>query len=111
MSEANQLKIISKKKQTKDYGEGNWGYFPFDETFKAYRELSPAGFGLYMMLLKDSPGFSRDLYKVEYERLTGKKKTVYYDALKNLKDKGYLRQQQGTTWEFFPDGFSGFSDT
>ena len=51
MSEANQLFITSKKKEPKDYGDGKWGYFPFDDTFKAYQELAPATFGLYLLLL------------------------------------------------------------
>ena len=111
MSEANQLKVISKKKNTDYYGSGNWGFFPFEETFQAYKDLSPAAFGLYLMLLKDAPNFSRDLYRVEYERLTGKKKTVYYAALKELKDKQYLKQLKGTTWEFYPVPDSGKTDS
>ena len=64
-----------------------------------------------MMLMKDAPAFQRDLYKVEYEKLTGKKKTVYYSAMQELKDKGYLRQKQGTIWEFYPEIQSDFSDS
>lgn len=112
MSEANQLFITSKKKETKEYGDGKWGYFPFEPTFRAYQELSPAAFGLYMLLLKDNANHTRPLYKVEFEELTGKKKTVYYKALQDLKDKGYLVQNPdgGARWFFYPEG-SGFSDT
>jgi hypothetical protein len=49
---------------------------------------------------------------VEFEELTGKKKTVYYKALQDLKDKGYLVQNSdgGARWFFYPEG-SDFSDT
>lgn len=112
MSEANQLFITSKKKEPKEYGDGKWGYFPFEPTFRAYQELSPAAFGLYMLLLKDNANHTRPLYKVEFEELTGKKKTVYYKALQDLKDKGYLVQEPdgGARWFFYPEG-SDFSDT
>ena len=112
MSEANQLFITSKKKEPKEYGDGKWGYFPFEPTFRAYQELSPAAFGLYMLLLKDNANHTRPLYKVEFEELTGKKKTVYYKALQDLKDKGYLVQNPdgGARWFFYPEG-SDFSDT
>ena len=112
MSEANQLFITSKKKEPKEYGDGKWGYFPFVPTFRAYQELSPAAFGLYMLLLKDNANHTRPLYKVEFEELTGKKKTVYYKALQDLKDKGYLVQspEGGARWFFYPEG-SDFSDT
>lgn len=112
MSEANQLFITSKKKEPKEYGDGKWGYFPFEPTFKAYQELSPAAFGLYMLLLKDNANHTRPLYKVEFEELTGKKKTVYYKALQDLKDKGYLVRNSdcGARWFFYPEG-SDFSDT
>lgn len=103
MSEPNQLQITSRKKDSAAYGAGNWGYFPFSETFEAYRDLSPAGFGLYLMLMRDKPHFQRDLYRVEYEKLTGRKRTTYYNALQELKDKGYLVQVSGTAWNFFPD--------
>ncbi len=112
MSEANQLFITSKKKEPKDYGDGKWGYFPFDDTFKAYQELAPATFGLYLLLLKDNANHTKPLYRVEFENLTGKKKTVYYKALEELKNKGYLVQEPdgGARWFFYPGG-SDFSDT
>lgn len=110
MSEANQLFITSKKKDTKEYGDGNWGYFSFDETFKAWKELKPASFALYMFLLRDQPNFNRTLYKVEFEKLTGYKKTAYYSALQELKDKGYLIHTNGTHWNFYPERFSANAD-
>ena len=111
MSEPNQLIITSKKKDTKEYGNGNWGYFPFNDTFNAYKELSPAAFGLYLFLMRDNSGHSRPLYRVEFEQLTGKKKTVYYKALQELKDKGYLSLGSGISrWFFYPDG-SGKTDS
>ncbi len=111
MSEANQLFITSKKKDTKEYGNGEWGYFPFEATFKAMRELKPASFALYLFLLRDAPNFNRTLYKVEYERVTGNKKTSYYTALQELKDKKYLIHSEGTHWYFYPEGFSAKTDT
>ena len=111
MSETNQLFITSKKKNTKDYGDGNWGYFCFDETFKAYRELKPVSFALYMFLLRDQPNFNRALYKVEFEKLTGYKKTAYYTALQELKDKGYLIHTNGPHWNFYPEGNSANTDS
>lgn len=112
MSEPNQLFIISKKKEPKNYGDGKWSYFPFDDTFKAYRELSPSAFGLYLFLLKDKADHIKPLYRVEYEKLTGKKKTVYYSALEELKEKGYLirKEDSGASWFFYPEG-SEFPDT
>lgn len=112
MSEANQLFITSKKKEPKEYGDGKWGYFPFKDTFKAYQTLTPATFGLYLLLLKDNANHTKPLYRVEFENLTGKKKTVYYEALKELKNKGYLIQEAdgGARWLFYPGG-SDFSDT
>lgn len=104
MSEANQLFITSKKKDPHVYGVGNWGYFSFDETFKAWKELKPASFALYLFLLRDQPNFNRALYKTEYEKLTGYKKTAYYAALQELKDKGYLVHSEGQHWYFYPEG-------
>lgn len=103
MSEPNQLLVTSRKKEPQAYGDGNWGFFPLDETFAAYRDLSPTGFGLYMFFMRDKPHFQRELYRVEFEKLTGKKKTAYYAALNELKEKGYLVQVSGTVWNFFPD--------
>jgi len=111
MSEANQLFITSHKQETKDYGAGNWGYFSFNDTFKAWKELKPASFALYLFLLRDQPNFKRALYKVEFEKLTGYKKTAYYSALQELKDKQYLVQSGGTSWEFYPNGFSANADS
>ena len=110
MSEANQLFITSKKKKTEEYGDGNWGYFSFEDTFKAWKELKPASFALYLFLLRDQPNFTRTLYKVEFEKLTGYKKTAYYGALQELKDKGYLQHTDGTHWNFYPNGFSANAD-
>ena len=67
MSEANQLFITSKKKSPEEYGAGKWGYFNFDGTFTAWKNLKPASFALYLFLLRDQPGFNRTLYKVEFE--------------------------------------------
>ena len=111
MSEANQLFIISKKKDTKSYGEGNWGYFCFKDVFKAQQELKPVSFALYLFLLRDQPNFNRVLYKVEFEKLTGYKKTAYYTALQELKDKGYLRHVTNNYWNFYPEGYSAFTDS
>lgn len=111
MSEANQLFITSRKKTTEEYGSGKWGYFCFDETFSAWQNLKPASFALYLFLLRDQPNFNRTLYKVEFERKTGYKKTAYYTALQELKDKGYLRHTNGTHWDFYPEGFSANADT
>lgn len=111
MSEANQLFIESHKKDTGKYGAGKWGYFGFDDTFSALQKLSPAGFALYLFLLKDQSGFTKPLYKVEFERITGYKKTAYYKALQELKDKGYLHQEHGSTWGFYPETFSANADS
>jgi len=110
MSEANQLFITSKKKTTEVYGTGKWGYFSFDETFYAWKNLKPASFALYLFLLRDQPNYNRALYKVEFERETGYKKTAYYSALQELKDKGYLIHTDGPHWEFHPEGFSANAD-
>lgn len=111
MSEANQLFITSKKKNTNEIGQGNWGYFGFDETFTAFKVLKPASFALYLFLLRDQPNFNRALYKVEFEKETGYKKTAYYSALQELKDKGFLIQTCGPHWEFHPEGFSANADS
>ena len=110
MSEANQLFITSKKKDPKDYGDGKWGYFSFEDTFKAQKILKPASFSLYLFLLRDQPGFNRSLYKTEFEQKTGYKKTAYYTALQELKDKNYLIHTDGNHWEFYPEGFSENAD-
>ena len=111
MSEANQLFINSKKKTPQKYGEGNWGYFSFEETFKAWQELKPASFALYLFFLRDQPNFRRTLYKTEFEKLTGYKKTAYYAALQELKEKKYLIHHNGSDWNFYPDKFSAKTDT
>lgn len=110
MSEANQLFITSKKKSPEEYGAGKWGYFNFDSTFTAWKNLKPASFALYLFLLRDQPGFNRALYKVEFEKETGYKKTAYYGALQELKDKGYLMHTAGTHWNFYPEGISANAD-
>lgn len=109
MSEANQLIITSKKPEK--YKEGTFGYFNFESTFSAWQELKPASFALYLYLLRDAPGFKRNLYKVDFEKITGYKKTAYYNAVQELKDKGYLIQDEGTKWNFYPDKFSAKTDT
>lgn len=111
MSEANQLFVTSRKKGTKEYKDGEWGYFPFEETFKAYRELKASSFALYLFFLRDKPNFNRVLYKTEFEKLTGHKKTAYYTALQELKDKGYLIHTNGSHWDFCPEGFSANADS
>ena len=111
MSEANQLFITSRKKSPKEYGDGNWGYFSFKETFRAQKELKPAAFALYLFLLRDQPEFNRVLYRVEFEKETGYKKTAYYGALQELKDKGYLIHTKNTHWDFYPGGFSSNADS
>lgn len=111
MSEPNQLFITSKKKDTLYYGDGKWGYFSFEDTFAAWQELKPATFALYLFLLRDKPGFNRTLYKTEFEKITGYKKTAYYSALQELKDKQYLIHTEGTHWEFYPDKFSAKTDS
>ena len=111
MSEPNQLFITSRKKETKDYGDGKWGYCSFEDTFNAWKNLKPASFALYLFLLRDQPGFNRVLYKAEFEKITGYKKTAYYAALQELKEKGYLVQTNGSHWNFYPEGFSANADT
>ena len=111
MSEPNQLFITSRKKETKDYGDGKWGYFSFEDTFNAWKNLKPASFALYLFLLRDQPGFNRVLYKAEFEKITGYKKTAYYAALQELKEKGYLVQTNGSHWNFYPEGFSANTNT
>ena len=106
MSEANQLFITSQKKEPKDYGAGNWSYYSFDETFKAWKELKPASFALYLFLLRDKPGFQRVLYRVEFEKITEYKKSAYYAALQELKDNQYLVKGEGSNWYFNPSGLS-----
>lgn len=105
MSEANQLFVTSKKKTPEQYGAGNWGYFNFDEAFEAYKNLKPASFALYMFFLRDKPNFTRTLYRTEFEQKTGYKKTAYYAALQELKEKGYLQQAKGSNWYYCPEGF------
>lgn len=109
MSEPNQLLITSKKPKT--YPAKTFGYFNFDSTFEAYKILKPASFALYLYLLRDSNDFERALYKVDFEKVTGHKKTAYYGALQELKDKGYLIQINGNHWNFYPDGSSANADT
>lgn len=109
MSEANQLIITSKKPDK--YKEGTFSYFNFESVFTAWQELKPASFALYLYLLRDAPGFKRNLYKVDFEKLTGYKKTAYYDSLKELKAYGYLVQEEGTKWSFYPDKYSEKTDT
>jgi len=103
--EPNQVLIISKKKQAKEYGDGNWSYFSFQGIFKAQKELSKVGFALYLFFLRDAPNFQRALYRVEFEKLTGYKKTAYYKGLHELKEKGYLARpnNMGCSWYFYPD--------
>ena len=48
MSEANQLIITSKKLEK--YKEGTFGYFNFESTFLAWKELKPASFALYLFI-------------------------------------------------------------
>lgn len=109
MSEPNQLLITSKKPEK--YKEGTFGYFNFESTFKAWQELKPASFALYLYLVRDAPNFNRNLYKVDFEKTTGYKKTAYYSAVQELKDKMYLVQEEGTHWNFYPDKFSANADS
>lgn len=87
---------IQKKKVVKDFlqiGNSEWQ--------EASRTLRDSGFKLYLYLASNADGFDLALSQKAFQEATGVKKTAYYDAIKELLNKGYLEEKQGNIFIFF----------
>lgn len=61
--------------------------------YNAMMELKPCAFKIWMYCATDAPG--KELTPKLMGELFGIKKTTYYDAINDLKDKGYLMESNG----------------
>lgn len=73
-----------------------------DEWQEAFKNLTPAGLGLYLLLASNKGGFPYELSRVQYEKATGKKKHAYYNAVDELKEKGYIWKDMKGQYNFSP---------
>ena len=58
----------------------------------AFNKLRPAAFALFMYLAGNQEGYRLELSEVAYENATGKSRSSYYRAKKELMECGYLYQ-------------------
>ena len=71
-----------------------------DEWQKAYKELKPSTFGLYLYLAGNADGFDLALSRQAVENAIGIKKTAYHNAINELTEKGYINLIQGNILRF-----------
>lgn len=81
-SEATWIKLFCNDYQTVFPRAGLW--------YEAMMELKPCAFKIWMYCATDAPG--KELTPKLMSELFGMKKTTYYDAINDLKDKGYLME-------------------
>lgn len=73
------------------------------EWTEAYKDLTPAGFGLYLLLAENKSGYNYGLSKATFMSKLGKGKHAYYDARDELIAKKYLRfNKENGQYEFYP---------
>lgn len=84
-SEATWIKLFCNDYATNFSRAGLW--------YDAMMELKPCAFKIWMYCVTDAPG--KELTPKLMSELFGMKKTTYYDAINDLKDKGYLMESNG----------------
>lgn len=72
-----------------------------DEWQEARRSMTYSEFTLYLYLAGMKNGYNAMPTQKEFEEITGIKKTAYYDAIKRLKEMGYLVQMQDNLSMFY----------
>jgi hypothetical protein len=96
MSVTNQKIVrIHKPKYQRDFLQ-----IGIDEWQDAKRMLNYSEFALYLYLAGNMDNFKLELSQKAVENATGIKKTAYHDAVKKLKEFGYLTEAYGNTFDF-----------
>lgn len=60
---------------------------------KAFQELTPTAFAMYLYLAGNKDGYKFALSQSAFEHATGRKKTAYYHAVNELIEKGFIYQE------------------
>ena len=68
---------------------------------QAALDLDAGAFKLWVYFAKNQPGYQFALSKVDVQESFGMKKTQYDNAIKELKEKGYLTQDKGAYYSFY----------
>lgn len=68
---------------------------------QAALDLDAGAFKLWIYFAKNQPGYQFALSKVDVQESFGVKKTQYDNAIKELKEKGYLTQDKGAYYGFY----------
>ena len=68
---------------------------------QAALNLDAGAFKLWIYFAKNQPGYQFALSKADVEESFGMKKTQYDNAIKELKEKGYLIQDKGFYYSFY----------
>lgn len=68
---------------------------------QAALNLDAGAFKLWIYFAKNQPGYQFALSKADVQESFGMKKTQYDNAIKELKDKGYLAQDKGAYYSFY----------
>jgi len=96
MSVANQ-KIVRIHKPKYD---GNFLQISKQEWQEASKSLNYSEFKLYLYLAGNMDNYKLELSQKAVENATGIRKTAYHDAVKKLKELGFLTEAYGNTFDF-----------
>ena len=92
--------IVSKGEYKENYLQvGN------DEWQEALKSMTYSQFALYLYLAGNANNTCVALSKEAFEQATGIKKTAFYDAIKRLKELGYLVLVQESLFAFYTRPF------
>lgn len=87
---------INKPKYKEDFT-----YIGVEEWKRAFKELKPSTFGIYLYLASNADGFDLALSQKAIEEALGIKKTGYHDAISELQTKGYIVFNQSNVFNFY----------
>lgn len=79
----------------KDYNENNTDIVKVENCQRAFKALTPSAFGIWLMLAEGKEGDEKILSATRVEEKIGIKKTAYWQAIRQLKEKNYLLDAQG----------------
>lgn len=89
---------INKPQYTRDYLTVG-----IDEWVMANRNLKPITFKLYLYLAGNANAFDLALSRQNIMDKLGISKNSYISAVKELKEKGYIRHRKGNVYDFYTD--------
>jgi DNA-binding MarR family transcriptional regulator len=97
MSVANQKVVhVHKPKYQRDFLQ-----IGIDEWQEASKSLNYSEFKLYLYLAGNADGYSLELSQKAVENAIGIKKTAYHDAVKKLKELGFLKEASSNILDFY----------